>query len=102
MSSGESFETNGGIAIVELPGGDAGKARLVWADALFHAEFPEALGATGGGLGDDEIARAKFAAALNPLALGPRPPSPAKAIGCSGAMSWAFCARCERVPPPSC
>jgi hypothetical protein len=83
MSSVENFETNGGIAIVELPGGDAGKARLVWGDALFHAEFPEAQGATGGGLGDDEIARAKFAAALNPLALGAT-----AAIACEG--DWLF------------
>lgn len=83
MASGDTFETGGGIAVVELPGGDAGKARLVWGDALFHAEFPEAAGATGGGLGDDEIARAKFAAALNKLALGAT-----AAIACEG--DWLF------------
>jgi hypothetical protein len=44
MAETETFETGGGIAVVELPGGDVGKARLVWGDALFHAEFPDARG----------------------------------------------------------
>jgi hypothetical protein len=100
MVNGETFETGGGIAVVELPGGDAGKARLVWGDALFHAEFPEARSLGGGGLGDDEIARAKFAAALNGLALGAT-----AAIACEG--DWLFgrdvigILRAARVGPSS-
>ncbi|MCA3267448.1 MAG: PAS domain-containing protein [Azospirillum sp.] len=83
MAQAETFETGGGIAVVELPGGDAGKARLVWGDALFHAEFPDARGGAACALGDDPLARGKFAAALNALA-----PGATAAVACEG--DWLF------------
>jgi hypothetical protein len=83
MAETETFETGGGIAVVELPGGDVGKARLVWGDALFHAEFPDARGGAASALGDDEAARGKFAKALNALA-----PGGTATIACEG--EWLF------------
>lgn len=83
MAETETFETGGGIAVVELPGGDAGRARLVWGDALFHAEFPDARGGAASALGDDEAARGKFAAVLNALAAGGT-----ATIACEG--EWLF------------
>lgn len=83
MAEAETFETGGGIAVIELPGGDAGKARLVWGDALFHAEFPDARGGAASALGDDEASRGKFARALNALA-----PGGTATIACEG--DWIF------------
>jgi hypothetical protein len=83
MADTETFETGGGIAVVELQGGDAGKARLVWGDALFHAEFPDARGGAASALGDDEASRGKFAKALNALAQGGT-----ATIACEG--DWVF------------
>jgi hypothetical protein len=83
MAETETFETGGGVAVIELPGGDAGKARLVWGDALFHAEFPDARGGAASALGDDEVSRGKFAKALNALATGAT-----ATIACEG--DWIF------------
>jgi PAS domain-containing protein len=83
MAETETFETGGGIAVVELHGGGDGKARLVWGDALFHAEFPEARGGAAVALGDDEVSRRKFAAALSALA-----PGGTATVACEG--DWLF------------
>lgn len=83
MAETETFETGGGIAVIELPGGDAGKARLVWGDGLFHAEFPDARGGAASALGDDEASRGKFARALNALV-----PGGTATIACEG--DWLF------------
>jgi PAS domain-containing protein len=46
MAGNDTIETAGGIAVLELPGGSAAMARLVWADGLFLAEYEKAeLGA---------------------------------------------------------